>query len=61
MHKNYTWKVWKEETTSEDLGIDGKIILKLILGKYGGRWGLDSSSSGEGLLGDLYEHRLQVL
>jgi hypothetical protein len=31
---------------SEDLGVDGKIILKWNLGKYGGRGGLDASGSG---------------
>jgi len=32
---------------SEDIGVDGKIILKCTLNKLGG-CGLDSSDSGEG-------------
>jgi hypothetical protein len=28
---------WKGRNHLEDLGVDGKIILELILGKYGGR------------------------
>jgi hypothetical protein len=30
---------------SKDLGVDGRIILKCILGKYGRRCGLDISGS----------------
>jgi hypothetical protein len=43
-------KFWPENLKgryhSEDPGVDGRIILKWILGKYGEKVGLDSSGSG---------------
>jgi len=41
---------------SEGLGVDGKIILEWILGKWVGRCGLDASGSGYGPVADSCEH-----
>jgi hypothetical protein len=38
----------KGRDNSEDLGVDGKIILKYILGKMVWKCGLDSAGSAEG-------------
>jgi hypothetical protein len=43
--QNFGRKVWREDTHSEDLGVDGKIILRRISRKHGGR-GLGSFDSG---------------
>jgi hypothetical protein len=45
---------WRDH--SEDLGIDGKIVLKWIVGKYVGKYELDPSGSGEGLVAGCYDH-----
>jgi hypothetical protein len=45
-----------ESLRGRDLGIDGKIILKLILGKWDGECGLNSSDSGWGLMAGSCEH-----
>jgi hypothetical protein len=37
----------KERAHLEDLGIDGRVLLKLILKKYERRQGLDSSGLGQ--------------
>jgi hypothetical protein len=41
---------------SEDLGVDGKIILELILGNRVGRYGLDSADSRQGTMIGCCEH-----
>jgi hypothetical protein len=41
---------------SEDLGIDGRIILACILEKWVGSCGLDASDSGQGPVADSCEH-----
>jgi hypothetical protein len=40
----------------EDLGLDGRVISELILGKQVGSCGLDSSSSVWGLVASCCEH-----
>jgi len=46
MHTEFWSERLKGRDYAEDLGVDGKIILEWILGKYGRRCGLDSSGSG---------------
>jgi hypothetical protein len=41
----YSWPM-KERDHLEDLGVDGKIILELILGKYDDMLWTDASGSG---------------
>jgi hypothetical protein len=52
-------KCWLESLKKRDhlgdLGADGKIILKWILGKHLMVW-LDSSGSGQGTVAGCYEH-----
>jgi hypothetical protein len=36
MHTNFGWKVYRKDTTQEDLGIDGKIISEWILSEIDG-------------------------
>jgi hypothetical protein len=50
------WENLKERDHAEDLGINGKIVLECILGKYGGGFGLDSPASGQRPLAGSYEH-----
>jgi hypothetical protein len=37
MHTKFWPGNWKERDHSDDLGIDGRIILEYILGKWGGK------------------------
>jgi hypothetical protein len=41
MHKQFWWENVTGRDHSEDLGVDGKIILEWILGTWVGRCGLD--------------------
>jgi len=45
MCKNWSENL-KERCHVEDLGLGGWVILNWILGKYGGRYGLDLTGSG---------------
>jgi hypothetical protein len=46
----------KERDHSEDLGVDGNIIVQRVLGKYVGRCGLDVAGSGQGPMAGSCEH-----
>jgi hypothetical protein len=46
MRTEYWSEHLKESDHSEDLGVNGRIILERILGKERGKCGLDSSGSG---------------
>jgi hypothetical protein len=46
MHKQFWLENLKVRDHSEETGVDGSIILKCILGKYGLGYGLDTYSSG---------------
>jgi hypothetical protein len=54
------YKFWSENLTgrdhAEDLRVDGKIILELILDKYGGRCELDAAGSWQGPAASCCEH-----
>jgi hypothetical protein len=39
----FWWKIQKERDYKEHVDVDGRIKLKLILEKYDGKYGLDSS------------------
>jgi hypothetical protein len=45
-HKILSLENLKGRNYLEDLGVDRKIILEWILGKWGGKSGLDASGSG---------------
>jgi hypothetical protein len=49
-------EILKGRDHSEDLGIDGKIILEWILGKHGGKCGMDASGSGYGRMAGFCIH-----
>jgi hypothetical protein len=55
MHTGFWRENQKERDHYEDIDIDGT-ILKLILEKYGGGYGLDSSGSGQRPVAGSYEH-----
>jgi hypothetical protein len=46
MHKKFWSENLKAGDHAADVSVDGKIILKWILEKYGRSFGLDSSGSG---------------
>jgi hypothetical protein len=46
MHIRFWWTDLIDRDNLEDLGADGRIILKCIFKKWDGRLGLDSSGSG---------------
>jgi len=52
----FWWRHPKETDRLEDLGIDGRIMLKLILQKITGRCGLDTSGSGYESVAGCCEH-----
>ena len=57
----FWWGSLKERDNFEDLGINGRTILKLILKKELGGWGLDQSGSGQGYLRALLNAVINLL
>jgi hypothetical protein len=53
MRKIFWVESLKERDNSKDIGLDGRIILKWILGKWDLGCGLDSFGSGQGPVADL--------
>jgi hypothetical protein len=47
-HTGFWWGNLREGNHLEDIGVDGRIILKLIFKKLDGDLGLDLSGSGYG-------------
>jgi hypothetical protein len=46
MSARFWWESQKERDLYEDLDVNGMVILKRIIQKYLGRYGLDSSGLG---------------
>jgi len=56
MHTKFLSGNLKGRDHSEDLGVDGKVILELISGNWSGRCGLCSSDSVRGPVAGSCEH-----
>jgi hypothetical protein len=56
MHRKFWLGNLKGRDHSEDLGVDGRVILELILGKRSGRCGMDAYGSGYEPVADSCEH-----
>jgi hypothetical protein len=46
VYSGFWWGKLRERDHLEDLGVDGRIILRWIFRKWGGRYGLDRAGSG---------------
>ena len=51
MHTGFWWGNLREGDLFEDLGLDGRMILKWIFRKLNGRCGLDSAAQGRQVVG----------
>jgi hypothetical protein len=56
MHTKFLFEILKGRDHSKDLGVNGRIILKWILGKWCVRCGLNSSGSEKGLVAGSCQH-----
>ena len=56
MHTGFWWENLREGEHLEDPDVDGRIILKLTIEKWGWGYGLDRSDLGEGQVAGLCEY-----